>query len=83
MGIVGFVIFLLFFISIVKISYKNCKKMNNGKNLVYSMITFSFVLFFLLYGMTGNPIYDGFTLMFFSLFLAICYRGKMEDKKNE
>ena len=78
-GLLGLLLFSALFIKIIYQSIKNCKYFkNNKKMLYYSLTSLGFFVFFIVYGFSGNPIYDGFSLMFFMIFLAICENCQLE-----
>ena len=58
-GIIGFLSFIVFFVRSLIISFKNLKVSRNN-SIEFSWILFSLYvqIYFLLYGLSGNPLYD-------------------------
>ena len=79
-GIFGFLVFFYFFVKIIKLGISNCKLNINNEKKFNSLVSFCFIIFFEFYGLTGNPIYDGFSLMFFALFLAIEFNCSIKNE---
>lgn len=89
-GIIGFVVFMTTFIlfwNSAKIAYCDCVQNNNGcktnwQNLLY--FSFTYQTYFLLYGLTGNPLYDPhFQLMYiFSCMIIVAYVAKNKIKNS-
>ncbi|WP_461202965.1 O-antigen ligase family protein [Enterococcus sp. N342-3-1-2] len=73
-GIVGFILFLALFILFLKNSLKKYKSKNHA-----ILISLFIQVFFLLYGMTGNPLFD---YGFFLLYITFCGIAE-EEKLNE
>lgn len=74
-GIIGIILFLITFYSGIKLNIKLLKKVNNDLSCLEKKKGLMFTLFiqflFLLYGLTGNPIYN---IQFFSInFISLCY----------
>jgi O-antigen ligase len=71
-GIVGFVIYISWILNSVYISYITCKnavRMNvdvKDKKIIFFSLAFQ--IFFILYGVTGNPLYE--SMMFIPYFTA-------------
>lgn len=57
-GIVGFLIFVFFFGFTWTIGYKICKIARTNNEKILARFCFFMQNFFLLYGITGNPLYD-------------------------
>lgn len=73
-GIVGFAIFMLFFVTNIVKTGRLIKKWSDMRdNIVFSWLRFSLYLqaFFLLFGITENPLYDTEDVMFYFLAVGI------------
>lgn len=86
-GIIGFSIFIAWFVIMYKKivrSFQNIIKSESVEDKEKYLVSFSLLYqtFFLLYGMTGNPLYEAFTFIpyFMSCAIAIHYsRGKAKN----
>lgn len=81
-GIIGFVIFVSFFIRmwiIAKNAYVESVRYGNDVNHVWNIVlkfAFMFQTFFLLYGFTGNPLYDYSWQIIYMFSVAICMANR-------
>ncbi len=57
-GVLGFFCFLLFFIALLSMAFVNCKRANEDRQRVATVFCLYMQLFFLVYGLSGNPLYD-------------------------
>lgn len=87
-GVVGFTIFASFFATLwvrAKNAYINCVQSNTDENFIWRVVLkFSFMLqtFFLLYGLTGNPLYDQSWQVIYMFSIAICMGYRYRYIKN-
>lgn len=85
-GIIGFTIFVSFFLLNLIRTIRMVKD-EQQKNISYCWLKFSLYmqLFFLLYGLTGNPLYDTEDVMFYFFAVGIANRVQMlrRRKNNE
>lgn len=61
-GIIGFILVSIFFVGsifAIRKSIQSCEKNNDYKLCAYLKVAYAYQIFFLLYGLTGNPLYDG------------------------
>lgn len=89
-GIVGFAIFMIFTFMSLYYTYKGVhyysriQKEDNA--FVYVKMAFAYQIFFILYGITGNPLYDGQCYIPYFICCIIgwtFYFTKRRGKKNE
>lgn len=89
-GIIGTIIFVLFYISAIVIAYRNLKRISEygnkasvteQRNCLYAFIG---QVYFLLYGLTGNPQTLMYSLMPYLLACAMgyAYKNKINSKNN-
>ena len=89
-GIIGFLIFVSFFIALwiqTKNAYIDCVHSYKKENMIWSVtlkFSFMFQTFFLLYGLTGNPLYDQSWQMIYmfstAIYMGYHYRYKGMEK---
>lgn len=68
-GILGFIIFILFFAYSLFVSIKNCNGAKTSEQILSARFCFFVQSFFLLYGLTGNTLYDQ---PYFIVYFLIC-----------
>lgn len=86
-GIIGASVFFLWFLVSLSNAVYAYKRISNGDNKNdKSLVAFSlgFQIFFLLYGMTGNPLYDSemYIMYFASCGIALFYRNALTKRGN-
>lgn len=88
-GIIGLILFLILFAYFVATAYKECKntkKVSNERKILY--FSFAYQIFFLLYCLTGNPLYDAqcYVIYFTCIGCTLSYLnllgGTEGEKKN-
>lgn len=57
-GIIGFSVFMVFFIYALGTALKNCRLARTAEEKLTTSFSLFMQVFFLLYGITGNPLYD-------------------------
>ena len=70
-GIIGVTVFLCFFVKAFRTAILNWKNRTDGETGFYAAFCVFMQLFFLLYGLTGNPLYD--PPYYFPYFLICAY----------
>lgn len=87
-GIVGFTVYITIFITFLvrtvrDINYIYKEHLNNAQNSYLLMFAFSVQLFFLMYCVTGNPLYDAQTFLPYMVggMIAYQYRGRGSSSK--
>lgn len=76
-GIIGLLIYLVLFIHCLNITVKNLKKRNNSEN---GLIALYYQIFFLVYGISGNPLYNFSILLIYMIMVNLVIDYK---KTNE
>ena len=81
LGIVGLLIYFVLFIHCLNITIKNLKKKNNLEN---TLIALYYQIFFLVYGISGNPLYNFSILLIYMIMvnLVINYKKTYEDMEE-
>ena len=82
-GIIGFLVFTVLFLSfwnVTREAYSRCVQNSNQDEIVWRKLlffSFSYQTYFLLYGLSGNPLYDPhFQIMYiFSCAIIVAYNG--------
>ena len=87
-GIIGFTVFMAFFITNVIRTSKLIRSYSDNQNsLVYSWLNYSLYIqsFFLLFGITENPLYDTEDVMlyFFAVGISFAIRSSVKTSRNE
>ena len=84
-GILGFLIFIGFFITNLRLTLRKIKRsLPDSNEYSWLMLSLFIQLFFLLYGITGNPLYDVEETIFYFFAIGISYLPMLTDiKKNE
>lgn len=77
LGIIGLLIYLVLFIHCLNITVKNLKKRNNSEN---GLIALYYQIFFLVYGISGNPLYNFSILLIYMIMVNLVIEYK---KTNE
>lgn len=77
LGIVGLLIYLVLFIHCLNITVENLKKRNNSENC---LIALYYQIFFLVYGISGNPLYNFSILLIYMIMVNLVIDYK---KTNE
>lgn len=82
-GIIGFIIFITFFINAIIKTLKSIKKECNEQNLQLLYFSLFMQIVFLLYGLTGNPLYFPQQMMVYIICISILsnIRNKRSRKK--
>jgi hypothetical protein len=87
-GIVGFSIFVIYFAYFLIITHKTLNRLKQSSitniwhSNIYSYLSFSFAMqiFFLLYGFSGNPLYDICNIpYFFACAMSAYYNSKLKS----
>lgn len=87
-GIIGFALFISFFAVLwiqTKNAYIDCIKLDKNENLTWGIalkFSFMFQTFFLLYGLTGNPLYDQSWQIIYMFSVAICMGYRYKNLKK-
>ena len=82
-GVIGFSIFVVFFIKCINVTLKKIK-LARSKSNEYSWLMLSLFMqvYFLLYGMTGNPLYDSEETILYFFAVGICYLPMIADSNT-
>ena len=82
-GIIGFIIFITFFVNDIIKTIKSIKKECNEQNLQLLYFSLFMQIVFLLYGLTGNPLYFPQQMMVYIICISILsnIRNKRSRKK--
>lgn len=87
-GIIGFALFVSFFAVLwaqAKNAYIDCMKIDKNENFTWRIalkFSFMFQTFFLLYGLTGNPLYDQSWQIIYMFSAAICMGYRYKNLKK-
>lgn len=86
-GIVGFAVFMIFFaanliIVIRAVSMNNKQKLLNEGEYPYLQLSLCYQMFFLMYGMTGNPLYNTYCYIPYYISCMIGYSAMYTMKKQ-
>lgn len=82
LGIVGFILYIILF----AYNYFYAIKLDNGqeeKNDDSLIMSLYYQTFFLVYGMTGNPLYNPVSILIYFLFIIFNQRNDKKEKINE
>lgn len=80
-GIIGFISFIIAFFYPLFFSIKNIRKQIRD-NLAIFLFAIFIMVFFLFYGMSGNPLYDNYILYFYALSILIVANIDYQKKKE-
>ncbi len=80
-GVVGTAIFLAFFLKALLTAIRNCKRNTEREAGVAAFFLLFMQIFFLLYGLTGNPLYD--TPYYFPYFLVCAFSFSQRTSRGK
>ena len=87
-GIIGLILFLTFTISVFIKTYKIIRKLNKSQEkdleIAPVILSFAYQVFFLMYCVTGNPLYDSMTFYPYCILCAVvfAYSGYIRGKER-
>ena len=89
-GVVGAIVFYPFFLYSLCIGLRwllavcKCKEAYSRETLIFGVFSFCYQIYFLLYGITGNPLYDiySYPLYFIAVFFSIASYNRLIGNQN-
>ena len=80
-GLIGFCVFIAFFWNALRIALRNCRGAASPQEKMRASFCLYMQVFFLLYGLTGNPLYD--PPYYIPYFIACAYSFSMKLQREE